>query len=77
MKKINIKDYILNHKIRSTLFILKTTKCGCIPDGTKRTIRKLRNKVGNVRFILLSEKIPPIKETFDLVITDEISSSLV
>ena len=77
MKKINIKNYIYQHKIRSTLFILKATKHGGIPDGTKRTIRKLRNRVGNIRFVLLSEKIPPIKETFDLVITDEVSSALV
>ena len=77
MKKINIKEYIYKHKIRSTLFILKATPHGGIPDGTKRIIRKLRNRVGNIRFILLAEKIPPIKETFDLVITDDVSSALV
>ena len=77
MKKINIKKYIYDNKIRSTLFILKATKHGGIPDGTKKTIRKMRNRVGNIRFILLSEKIPQIKETFDLVITDGVGSALV
>ena len=77
MKKINLKKYVFQNNIRSILFILKATTHGGIPDGTKKVIRSMRNKVENIRFILLSEKIPKIKETFDLVITDELRNELV
>ena len=71
-KIINIKQYVYKHAIRSTLFILQETWHGGIPDETKKVIRKMRNKVGNIRFILLSERLPKIKEAFDLVITDDV-----
>ena len=77
MKKIKLRQYIIDHKIRSTLYIIKTNAHGGIADGTKRMIRALRYKVGNIRFVLLHEQIPTIKETFDLVITDNIGSATI
>ena len=42
MKKIKLRQYIIDHKIRSTLYIIKTNAHGGIADGTKRMIRALR-----------------------------------
>ena len=72
MKNIDVKKYIFKNKIKSILFIIKETKHGGIKDETKKVIRKIRNKVGNIRFMLLAEELKTVNEVFDLVITDDL-----
>ena len=70
MPKINIKKYIYETNIKSTLFLIKTSRSGIISDSSKKVIRNIRCGVSNVNFVLFNDKLPQIKKQFDLVIAD-------
>ena len=70
MYKVNIKKYIYTNKIKSTLFLIRTTKTKTISDESKNVIRTVRHGVSNVRFALFRDHIPEIKDYFDLIIAD-------